>query len=145
MIITILLILLALILLAGVGVAIKYHNHQVELKKQQAAQQATDKIVFPVLAAHLPAGTYRKHSQLTSRMWGQGVHAFEYKVDITNCDREALKWLSANQVQAALEAAKAPVPVKITDWWFHQTTLHFDVAYVSNPATQQYLADLKKL
>lgn len=145
MMITILVILVALILLAGVGLAIKHHNQQVELRKQQAAQQATDKIVLPVLAAHLPVGTYRNQSQLTSRMWGQGVHAFEYQVDITNCDRAALKWLSAEQVQSALDETKSTVPVKITDWWFHQTTLHFDVAYVSNPATQQYLADLKKL
>ncbi|WP_304249332.1 hypothetical protein [Limosilactobacillus gastricus] len=130
---------------------VKRHDQQ----QQVAAQQITDQVVMAVLADHLASDHYDHQSSIVAEVWGNGVQAFEYQIYFDLCDEQELRWLSHQNLSQAIEknASQEQIagfnaqsaPFVVTDWWVYQQKLHFDVAYVSNEATREYVEDLSKL
>ena len=100
---------------------------------QNQAQAATDQ-------ANLPTD-----SVMVADVWGKGVMAFEYVVDMPQLNVEEQEWLTKENLTTALDQVGAPTPLVITDWWEYEHQLHVDVANLMNEATKEYVADLEKL
>lgn len=95
-----------------------------------------------------------KTSEQVADVWGKGVMAFEYSLDMNqlgfrlgnlnvNKLNEALKSYAKENGIQPVEGAKDPFVV--SDWWTYEQLLHIDVAYVMNEATREYVRDLKKV
>ncbi len=130
---------------------VKRHDQQ----QQVAAQQVTDQVVMAALADHLASDHYDHQSSIVAEVWGNGVQAFEYQIHFDLCDEQELRWLSHQNLSQAIEEIARQkqiagfnaqsAPFVVTDWWVYQQKLHFEVAYVSNEATREYVEDLSKL
>lgn len=134
--------------------------HRTLVKRQDQQQQAnaqrvTDQVVLAALDAHLASDHYDHQSTIVAEVWGNGVQAFEYQIYFDQCEENELRWLSHQKVSDAIEVAASQqhitglsensAPFVVTDWWVYQQKLHFDVAYLSNEATREYVEDLNKL
>ena len=111
---------------------------------QRQAQRETNQQVLPILQG-LIGDAAPSDSQLVADVWGKGVLAFEYVVDLTALDagqRAALT--KAAVLDGLVDAGQAPA-YRLTDWWTYEQTLHLEVAQLSNEATIEYVHDLKKL
>lgn len=82
---------------------------------------------------------------MVADVWGKGVMAFEYVVDMPQLNVEEQEWLTKENLTTALDQVGAPTPLVITDWWEYEHQLHVDVANLMNEATKEYVADLEKL
>ena len=105
---------------------------------QNQAQAATDQ-------AHLRPANLPTGSVMVADVWGKGVMAFEYVVDMPQLNVEEQEWLTKENLTTALDQVGAPTPLVITDWWEYEHQLHVDVANLMNEATKEYVADLEKL
>ncbi|HIW72032.1 MAG TPA: hypothetical protein H9875_05315 [Candidatus Levilactobacillus faecigallinarum] len=86
-------------------------------------------------------------------VWGRGVMAFEYTLQVGMAAEKRLPELerALNTALAGFSAdhqVKAIVPGSafiVSDIWVYEDQLHVDVAYLMNESTVEYLQDLKKL
>lgn len=113
------------------------------------AQQTTDAAVNESLQ-RLLGWDKKVDSQLVADVWGKGVLAFEYhfpqaelgKLTRAKLDR-ALNDYAEHQKLTTATGSKTTFVV--TDWWQYEKVQHIDVAYLLNEATQEYVADLKRI
>lgn len=112
---------------------------------QNQAQAATDQAVQAALKAHLRPANLPTDSVMVADVWGKGVMAFEYVVDMPQLNVKEQEWLTKENLTTALDQVGAPTPLVITDWWEYEHQLHVDVANLMNEATKEYVADLEKL
>lgn len=151
--------LLILIALALVIVIVVYELiHRFLIKRaiiimQNQAQQQTDLVVKKASEQLFGQDLFTDSSKLVADVWGKGVLSFEYSVDLEKHDilkqldrksfNELLNQLA--QSEGILGFKQATSPFLITDWWKFEGIFHFDVTYVMNEATAEYIHDLKKL
>lgn len=113
------------------------------------AQRTTDAAVNTALQQLL--GWNREvDSQLVADVWGKGVLAFEYhfpQEELGNLTRERLNYALNDYAdrQDLTTAAGSKTTFVVTDWWQYEKVQHIDVAYLLNEATQEYVADLKRI
>lgn len=113
------------------------------------AQRTTDAAVNTTLQQLL--GWDRKvDSQLVADVWGKGVLAFEYhfpQEELGNLTRERLNYALNDYAdrQNLTTATGSKTTFVVTDWWQYEKVQHIDVAYLLNEATQEYVADLKRI
>lgn len=133
-------------------------NHALHLL-QLTSQKASDAAAATALQQLsqqklLPALTAPLVSQVAADIWGHGVLVFEYQVAAGELTSPQLNMLAHQLEQVLAQAAKQQeltafkpdVPVFIvSDIWLLTGNLHFDVAYLRNQATFDYVADMRKL
>lgn len=82
-------------------------------------------------------------------VWGHGIMAFAYTVADPQAEltRAAVATALSEQAQAAGFTPLSPryAPFEVTDWWQRGGETHFDVAYVANAATSEYVGDVAKV
>jgi len=120
-----------------------------ELSQKQVNQVVADTLV--------KCGLLEKQVELTSNViseiWGQGVLAFSYEVqlheelsDLAKCQREFISQLKLVSESKNLQGLPGYPSVMVTDFWLEEKTLlHIDVANIVNKATAQYVHDIKKV
>lgn len=93
-------------------------------------------------------------SEQVADVWGKGVMAFEYSLDMNQLgfDLGKLNVAKLNQALKSYAKKNGIQPVEgakdafvVSDWWTYEQLLHIDVAYVMNEATKEYVLDLKKV
>lgn len=92
-------------------------------------------------------------SALISDVWGKGVMAFEYQLevkDLTNADLNGLKKQLEQQlaVQAKAQGIRGyqqNSAFVVSDIWLKDDILHIDVSYLVNKATVEYVNDMNTL
>lgn len=113
------------------------------------AQRITDAAVNTTLQQLL--GWDRKvDSQLVADVWGKGVLAFEYhfpQEELGSLTKERLNYALNDYAgcQDLTTATGSKTTFVVTDWWQYEKVQHIDVAYLLNEATQEYVADLKRI
>ncbi|MFL2028164.1 hypothetical protein [Loigolactobacillus zhaoyuanensis] len=112
-----------------------------------AMQQLSQQQLLPALTAPLV-------SQVAADIWGHGILVFEYQVTADTLTPVQLKLLTHQLEQALAQAAqqqklsafRSGIPVfSVSDMWLLAGNLHFDIAYLRNQATYDYVADMRKL
>ncbi|EHM00710.1 hypothetical protein HMPREF9103_00349 [Lentilactobacillus parafarraginis F0439] len=128
-------------------------------KRLLAAQRVVNQAVMAALQALVKDGKVSQlneeelHSEMIAHIWGRGVMAFEYHIpvdrvrvsipDLRDVLSAALSdYSQKNHIRAQEKGKSAFV---ITDMWQLDDRLHFDVAYLVNLTTVEYLDDLKRL
>lgn len=92
-------------------------------------------------------------SALISDVWGKGVMAFEYQLevkDLINADLNGLKKQLEQQlaVQAKAQGIRGyqqNSAFVVSDIWLKDDILHIDVSYLVNKATVEYVNDMNTL
>lgn len=122
---------------------------------QRNGHAITDKTVFKVLRQLLKSKDFANKSDLVTDVWGKGVLSFQYEIYLDKLNGEDSKRITRQLVQDKLNESARQQDVKyfkrakqaflITDWWQREDILHFDVTYLSNEASYEYVHDLKKL
>ncbi|WP_407891387.1 hypothetical protein [Lacticaseibacillus sp. N501-2] len=111
-------------------------------------QKACDAAVFQALAQLGVAPAPKVSSQPVADVWGHGIMAFEYQMP------NVTPPMALDQFQHALHAqtgasnansVKLAPSLVVTDWWTRDDMTHFDVAYVSNAATREYVQDVRRV
>ncbi|MFC6170730.1 hypothetical protein [Loigolactobacillus jiayinensis] len=159
---TLLIILVALsVIILGLGLILIQRlrrNHALRLL-QLTSQKASDAAAATALNQLsqqdlLPALTAPLVSQVAADIWGRGVLVFEYQVTAGKLTAAQLTMLTHQLEQALVQAAKQQgltafkpdIPVfTVSDIWLLTGNLHFDIAYMRNQATFDYVADMRKL
>ncbi|KRM23857.1 hypothetical protein [Latilactobacillus graminis] len=126
---------------------------------QHSSQAIADEIVtvaYQKLQVNQPdfyAPQAKLISNLPTEVWGNNVMVFEYQVPIRQTS-EALKTVAAaieKQLNAvAYERRIASVSPRypallVTDVWFLEERLHFDVAFIVNRETIEYVKDMAQV
>lgn len=92
-------------------------------------------------------------SVLISDVWGKGVMAFEYQLEVKNLTKADLNGLKNRLEQQLTVQAKAQ-GIKgyqqnrafvVSDIWVKDDILHIDVSYLVNKATVEYVNDMNTL
>lgn len=123
---------------------------RLSLKTQPIVDAATN---YAVKQQKLIASDSTIISSYNAGVWGRGVMAFEYHVDAVNVEKNDLPIVksklesSLNQfgIDNDLESVDSSKYFAITDMWLMETQLYFDVAYLRNRVTLEYVEDLKRL
>lgn len=158
-----LMIIIGLAVLVAIVIYILVHHEitkHATLIVRSAAQKSTDAAMqacLPVLAKQQLVQNNElnfSQSQTVADVWGRGVMAFEYALAVQHVSPDELQWLAhvlddelqrygeAKQIERVQSASKAFV---VTDIWLFENKLHFDIAYLMNDATYEYVKDLKKI
>ncbi|MHA3066014.1 hypothetical protein [Lacticaseibacillus saniviri] len=112
------------------------------------SQNLTDKAVNQALQQQNWVQT-SLNSTPVSDVWGHGVMAFAYQFDAPDADiSQAL--LASALAQVADEEDIAPSDVRypafeVTDFWIRNQEVHFDVAFMTNQATIDYVTDIDRV
>ncbi|KRM72535.1 hypothetical protein [Lacticaseibacillus brantae] len=110
------------------------------------SQRVTDRVVTQALAQlnlEAPAS-----SQAVADVWGHGVMAFSYHVPAPESISEetlnaALATVADDETIASSDISYPAFVV--TDLWHRDNKLNFDVAFITNQATIDYVEDLSRL
>ncbi|WKB73752.1 hypothetical protein QYH53_05715 [Ligilactobacillus animalis] len=92
-------------------------------------------------------------SALISDVWGKGVIAFEYQLevkDLTNADLNGLKkqleqQLAVHAKAQGIRGYQQNRAFVVSDIWLKDGILHIDVSYLVNKATVEYVNDMNTL
>lgn len=125
------------------------------LMAQRTVNNAVAEVLKQLVSAQklAPIREEELHSEMIANIWGRGVMAFEYhlpidrvKVPISDMKElladELAKYGDQHKIYA--HRKKSPAFV-ITDIWQLDDRLHFDVAYLINLTTVEYIDDLNRL
>ncbi|KRL01396.1 hypothetical protein [Liquorilactobacillus capillatus] len=93
------------------------------------------------------------NSRLLASIWGKGVTVFEYILPAQKATKKELEQFRQNlNAQLALYAQKNSIfhfektpAFLISDLWFLTSSIHIEVACISNQQTLDYLGDIDKL
>lgn len=82
-------------------------------------------------------------SSIPVSIWHRDVLVYEYLVQLS-CDDEIK--ITAPQLSVVLnEGLDLPARLLVTECWQRGTTFHFDVVYLNNPTTLEYVGDMEKI
>ncbi len=87
-------------------------------------------------------------SVLISDVWGKGVMAFEYQLEVKNLTKADLNGLKNRLEQQLAVQAKGYQQNRafvVSDIWVKDDILHIDVSYLVNKATVEYVNDMNTL
>lgn len=92
-------------------------------------------------------------SVLISDVWGKGVMAFEYQLEVKNLTSADLNSLKKQlEQQLAVQAKKQGIigyqqtsAFVVSDIWLKDDILHIDVSHLVNKATVEYVNDMNTL
>ena len=88
-------------------------------------------------------------SVLISDVWGKGVMAFEYQLEVKNLTKADLNGLKNRlEQQLAVQGIKGYQQNRafvVSDIWVKDDILHIDVSYLVNKATVEYVNDMNTL
>ncbi|WP_057874265.1 hypothetical protein [Loigolactobacillus rennini] len=127
---------------------------------QNASKKITDQAVQTAVSQlvqqqRLPAATLTNlHSQIVADVWGRGVLVFSYALPLPTFTTAQARHLKPELTQALIAAAQkqglttfktAHTVFAVSDIWLLKGQLHFDVAYLRNQATINYVQDMRKL
>ena len=117
-------------------------------KTQRLVDQVTEVAVKQLKM--LPEGI-DLHSDYNAGVWGRGVMAFEYHI-FSAATVEELREIKTNLERALNEYGKREELATledycfaVTDMWLMDGKIYFDVAYLFNQVTVEYVEDLKRL
>ena len=150
------LIIILLVLVVAILLKIRQYFKRKKAFKlvEELSQKQVDQVVEEAL---INCGLLKKQAGLTSNViseiWGQGVLAFSYEVqlreelsDLAECQREFMSQLKLASESKNLQGLPGYPSVMVTDFWLEEKTLlHIDVANIVNKATAQYVHDIKKV
>ncbi len=128
-------------------------------KRLLAAQRVVNRAVNEALKALVAAKKIQPirdeelQSQTIADIWGRGVMAFEYHIPIDRVQlpipefRKSLgdelqRYANQNGLKAQGQNKQTFV---VTDVWQLDDRLHFDIAYLVNLTTAEYIDDLRRL
>lgn len=120
------------------------------LKTQKIVDTATN---YAIQKQAMISNNETINSSYNAGVWGRGVMAFEYHLKKENDLNESLMVIK-QKLEAALneygvnndlESVDDSKYFAITDMWLMENQLYFDVAYLRNQVTREYVADLNKL
>ncbi|GAF35735.1 hypothetical protein [Lentilactobacillus farraginis] len=128
-------------------------------KRLLASQRTVNKAVIEVIKTLIstnklaPINEAELHSEMIANIWGRGVMAFEYHLPIDRVrvpipelkallGKELAVYSDKNGIHAHGRGSSAFV---VTDIWQLDDRLHFDVAYLINLTTVEYIDDLNRL
>lgn len=150
-------IVIAVVLVAVLYVAVhRLLINRATIMLRRQAQSTMDQAVNSVLS-DLLGHQLNLTSQIVADVWGKGVLAFEYSID---CKKEGLDLTTnhdftrhligqrLNEYARQVDVRTLPGATRtfvVSDWWTYEGRLHIDVAYLLNEATNEYVADLKRL
>ncbi|WOY90044.1 hypothetical protein R7892_04850 [Ligilactobacillus murinus] len=120
---------------------------------QLDSQKLTDSVMEASLKKLKLLNESLAASALISDVWGKGVMAFEYQLevkDLTNADLNGLKKQLEQQlaVQAKAQGIRGyqqNSAFVVSDIWLKDDILHIDVSYLVNKATVEYVNDMNTL
>ncbi|MBA2914077.1 hypothetical protein [Limosilactobacillus frumenti] len=151
-----------IIVIAVVIVAVLYvvvHRlliNRATIMLRRQAQQTTDQAVNAVIS-DLLGNSLNLSSEIVADVWGKGVLAFEYSIDCQKArlDLSMNQKFNRKQIEDQLNQYAQQEDIRtlpnakrtfvVSDWWTYEGRLHIDVAYILNEATNEYVADLKRL
>lgn len=130
-------------------------------RRTMLAQQVCNEAVRAAVHALMTAKTLRPfddsdlRSEQIAEVWGRGVMAFEYHLPINNVSQSIPDFKQAlvkalaeygddHHMHAHSGEVDRPAFV-VTDIWQLDNRLHFDVAYLVNLTTVEYVDDLNRL
>ncbi|WP_179395297.1 hypothetical protein [Lacticaseibacillus absianus] len=139
------------ILIVGLGVAgvllwRAVHRRQALRGYIAQAQRITDSAVAGALRQLGWAASVA--SEPVADVWGHGILAFEYEVaepadgTVTALNAALVAVATATGQQGVDPQTPAFV---VTDYWRRDGQLHFDVAFVTNAVTAEYVADVARV
>ncbi|XRJ96153.1 hypothetical protein ACPBEI_07065 [Latilactobacillus sakei] len=158
------LIWLLLLVLIGLAGGLAWFIHRIRRQRamrilQSSSQETVDEIVNIAYQRLLTAQPqfYTKQAMLTANspteVWGGNVMLFEYRVNVLRTDM-SLKPITETLEQTLNEVAderriasvnpKYPALV-ITDAWLLDQDYHFDVAFIVNRETIEYVKDMARV
>lgn len=127
------------------------------LLAQRVSNEAVDASIKQLIDINKIAtlGNDDLKSELIADVWGRGVMAFEYHIPVSKVQTSIpnLKQLlsqtladygNTHHMHARIKENDSPVFV-VTDMWQLDDRLHFDVAYLINLTTIEYVDDLSRL
>ncbi|MCH4057455.1 hypothetical protein [Lapidilactobacillus gannanensis] len=135
------LIILAVIVLSWTGhhLWLIHWQHQQQLIVDQQINQA-----IQVWAAKLPQLTAQTlRSEVPVSIWHRDVLVFEYQVQLASSEKITL---TIGEFERYLRASvDLPAEIIVTEYWQLKDTFHFDVAYLRNHATANYVHDMARI
>lgn len=111
-------------------------------------QKACDHAVTQALTQLGVPADHDISSQPVADVWGHGIMAFEYQMPKTTPPVALDRFEEALHAQTAarnVDSVKLAPSLVVTDWWVRDKWVHFDVAYVSNAATREYVQDVRRV
>ena len=111
-------------------------------------QKACDEAVSLALTQLGVPAKHELSSQPVADVWGHGIMAFEYQMPTVTPPIALDRFEQALHAQTSVKnenSAKLSPSLVVTDWWVRGDLVHFDVAYVSNAATREYVQDVRRV
>ncbi|KRN29384.1 hypothetical protein IV38_GL000268 [Lactobacillus selangorensis] len=122
------------------------------------SEKLTDQVVhesFPELVQQYPhwAQPQTLLSNPVEDIWGRGVMVFEYQAQVTSAKVSAVEIMHALEKLLNQNAQKAHIdssnqkykPFIVSDGWYLDDQFHFDVAFMTNQPTIDYVQDMRRL
>ncbi|WP_125707101.1 hypothetical protein [Lacticaseibacillus porcinae] len=111
-------------------------------------QKACDEAVTQALTQLGVSSKHDVSSQPVADVWGHGIMAFEYQMPKVTPPIALDRFEQALHAQTSANnenSTKLSPSLVVTDWWTRDEQVHFDVAYVSNAATREYVQDVRRV
>ncbi|GAY74101.1 hypothetical protein [Lentilactobacillus kosonis] len=119
---------------------------------QSIVDQAVER-VLPQIIDDDYRGTLK--SQAIAKVWGRGVMAFEYELPVDKLQLTLLDFkqqlvdelheYSRNHHFDASTTPEIQSVFRVTDIWEFEGKIHFDIAFLINQTTIEYVEDLNRL
>lgn len=135
------LVILLVIIVAAVS------HHLWLIRRQRQEQQLLDRQMNLAVTNwarqndHLAPQSLR--SEIPVSIWHRDVLVFEYQVTLTSTAQLPLTVGGLEQILR--REVKLPADLVVTECWQLQDKLHFDVAYLANHATKNYVHDMARV
>ncbi|WP_125605404.1 hypothetical protein [Lapidilactobacillus bayanensis] len=116
-------------------------QRQLRYKKQLDTQM---KLLLPKIQKKIPQILPQTlQSTIPLSIWHRDVLVYEYQLQLANAN--PIK-ITASQLSVLLnEALHLPARLLVTECWQREQTFHFDVVYLNNPTTLEYVDDMEKI
>ncbi|WP_125766550.1 hypothetical protein [Lapidilactobacillus wuchangensis] len=135
------LIILMLIILGWTG------HHLWLIRQQHRQQQLVDTQINQAIQKWAPKLSQLQvqtlHSEVPVSIWHRDVLVFEYQVQLTTA--EPINLTIGEFERYLREAVELPAQIIVTECWQLHDQFHFDVAYLDNQATINYVHDMARV
>lgn len=130
-----------------------YRRKKAMLIFQSKNKELTDKAVKKSLAQLGFKLEKNIDPKTISDVWGRGVMAFEYQVETTpktnftttDFKKELETKLATYAKKHQLESYEGNKIFEVSDIWIKDDLIHFDISYLVNKATVEYVKDMHTL
>lgn len=114
---------------------------QLKYKRQLDTEM---KILLPKIQKKIPQVMPETlQSSIPVTIWHRNILIYEYQLQLANAN---LINITSAQLSVVLnEGLNLPVRLVVTECWQRENFFHFDVAYLHNPTTLEYVGDMEKI